>query len=90
VVTFGLKFDDDEVDRGKQRCFSLLNALRVIDISNNLGDAKSLVTHPATTTHASMEPEARAAVGITDNVIRLSVGLEFAGDLIEDLRRGLN
>ena len=52
-------------------------------------DAKTLVTHPATTTHASMEPEARAAVGIGDNVVRLSVGLEFAGDLIEDLRRGL-
>ena len=65
-------------------------ALEVIDISNNLGDAKTLVTHPATTTHASMEPEARAAVGIGDNVIRLSVGLEYAGDLIEDLRRGLH
>ena len=89
VVTFGLKYDDDEGGRGKKECFSLLNSLEVIDISNNLGDAKTLVTHPATTTHASMEPEARAAVGIGDNVVRLSVGLEFAGDLIEDLRRGL-
>ncbi|MEH6380439.1 MAG: O-succinylhomoserine sulfhydrylase [Dietzia cercidiphylli] len=99
VVTFGLKYDadggdggrddDDNGGRGKKECFSLLNALEVIDISNNLGDAKTLVTHPATTTHASMEPEARAAVGIGDNVVRLSVGLEFAGDLIEDLRRGL-
>ena len=88
VVTFGLKYDDDE-DGGKRRCFDLLNALRVIDISNNLGDAKTLVTHPATTTHASMEPEARAAVGIGQNVIRLSVGLEHAGDLIDDLARGL-
>ena len=88
VVTFGLKYDDDE-DGGKRRCFDLLNALRVIDISNNLGDAKTLVTHPATTTHASMEPEARAAVGIGQNVVRLSVGLEHAGDLIEDLARGL-
>lgn len=88
VVTFGLAFDDD-ADGGKQRCFDLLNALRVIDISNNLGDAKTLVTHPATTTHASMEPEARAAVGIGQNVIRLSVGLEHVGDLIDDLSRGL-
>jgi O-succinylhomoserine sulfhydrylase len=89
VVTFGLKYDDDEGGRGKKECFALLNSLEVIDISNNLGDAKTLVTHPATTTHASMEPEARAAVGIGDNVVRLSVGLEHAGDLIEDLRRGL-
>ena len=99
VVTFGLKYDadggdggrgdDDNGGRGKKECLSLLNSLEVIDISNNLGDAKTLVTHPATTTHASMEPEARAAVGIGDNVVRLSVGLEFAGDLIEDLRRGL-
>ena len=88
VVTFGLKYDDDE-DGGKRRCFDLLNALRVIDISNNLGDAKTLVTHPATTTHASREPEARAAVGIGQNVIRLSVGLEHAGELIDDLARGL-
>ncbi|AWH93126.1 O-succinylhomoserine sulfhydrylase [Dietzia lutea] len=93
VVTFGLKCgegDDGEIGSGKRESFALLNALEVIDISNNLGDAKTLVTHPATTTHASMEPEARAAVGIGDNVIRLSVGLEFVGDLIEDLRRGLD
>ncbi|TCW25115.1 O-succinylhomoserine sulfhydrylase [Dietzia cinnamea] len=93
VVTFGLKYeqgDDGEGGHGKKECFALLNALQVIDISNNLGDAKTLVTHPATTTHASMEPEARAAVGIGDNVIRLSVGLEYVGDLIEDLRRGLD
>ena len=95
VVTFGLKYDDkgdddDEGDRGKKECFSLLNALRIIDISNNLGDAKTLVTHPATTTHASMEPEDRASVGIHNNVVRLSVGLEHAGDLIDDLRRGLD
>src|SRR5699024_10249397 len=88
VVTFGRRYDDD-ADGGKRRCFDLLNALQVIDISNNLGDAKSLVTHSATTTHASMEPEARAHVGITDNAIRFSVGLEYAGDLIDDLRRGL-
>ncbi|HIW69374.1 MAG TPA: O-succinylhomoserine sulfhydrylase [Candidatus Dietzia merdigallinarum] len=88
VVTFGLSTDGVS-DGGKQRSFDLLNSLRVIDISNNLGDAKTLVTHPATTTHASMEPEARAEVGIGQNVIRLSVGLEHAGDLIDDLKRGL-
>ena len=88
VVTFGLS-TDDVTDGGKQRCFDLQNALQVIDISNNLGDAKTLITHPATTTHASMDPEARAAVGIGQNVIRLSVGLEHAGDLIADLARGL-
>src|SRR5699024_9063519 len=87
VVTFGLSTEGVD-DGGKRRCFDLLNALQVIDISNNLGDAKSLITHPATTTHASMEPEARAHVGITDNAIRFSVGLEYAGDLIDDLRRG--
>ncbi|WP_010540844.1 O-succinylhomoserine sulfhydrylase [Dietzia alimentaria] len=88
VVTFGLSTSGVS-DGGKQRCFDLQNALQVIDISNNLGDAKTLITHPATTTHASMDPEARAAVGIGQNVIRLSVGLEHAGDLIADLARGL-
>ena len=88
VVTFGLS-TSGVTDGGKQRCFDLQNALQVIDISNNLGDAKTLITHPATTTHASMEPEARAAVGIGDNAIRLSVGLEYVGDLIDDLKRGL-
>ena len=53
-----------------------MNALRVVDISNNLGDAKSMVTHPATTTHRRLTPEARAAVGITDGTVRISVGLE--------------
>lgn len=88
VVTFGLS-TSGVTDGGKQRCFDLQNALQVIDISNNLGDAKTLITHPATTTHASMDPEARAAVGIGQNVIRLSVGLEHPGDLIADLARGL-
>lgn len=88
VVTFGLSTAGVD-DGGKQRCFDLINALQVIDISNNLGDAKSLITHPATTTHASMEPEARAEVGIGENAIRFSVGLEHAGDLIDDLKRGL-
>jgi O-succinylhomoserine sulfhydrylase len=66
-----------------------MNALEVIDISNNLGDSKSLVTHPATTTHRRLTPEARAAVGITDGVLRISVGLEDVRDLVEDLERAL-
>ena len=66
-----------------------LNGLRVIDISNNLGDSKSLITHPATTTHRAMGPEGRAAVGLTDGVVRLSVGLEDTADLLADLKRAL-
>ncbi len=74
-----------EVDGGKQGAFRCLNALRLIKISNNLGDAKSLVTHPATTTHFKLTPEQRTELGITDGMIRLSVGLEAAQDLIDDV-----
>jgi len=74
---------------GKEAAFRALNRLRLIDISNNLGDAKSLVTHPATTTHQRLKPEERARLGITDGVIRLSVGLETLDDLIADLDRAL-
>ncbi|MFO1101917.1 MAG: O-succinylhomoserine sulfhydrylase [Methylocystis sp.] len=74
---------------GKAAAFRLANALEIIKISNNLGDAKSLVTHPATTTHQRLTPEARAALGIGDGMLRLSVGLEDADDLIDDLARGL-
>lgn len=77
------------VDGGKDEAFRCLNALEIIRISNNLGDAKSLVTHPATTTHQRLKPEARAQLGITDGMIRLSVGLEDASDLIGDLDRAL-
>lgn len=82
VVTFEL---DVPADAAKGAAFALLDALQVVDISNNLGDAKSLVTHPATTTHRRLAPEARAAMGITDGVVRLSVGLEDTGDLMTDL-----
>ncbi|GGM82009.1 O-succinylhomoserine sulfhydrylase [Terrabacter tumescens] len=82
VVTF-------ELDGGKDEAFALMNALEVIDISNNLGDSKSLITHPATTTHRRLAPEARAAVGITDGVLRVSIGLEDVRDLVDDLRRAL-
>ena len=79
-----------EVAGGKEGAFAFMNALRLISISNNLGDARSLVTHPATTTHMKIGPEERARRGITDGVIRFSVGLEDAEDLIDDLRRGLS
>jgi O-succinylhomoserine sulfhydrylase len=82
VVTF-------EVSGGKAEAFALMNALEVVDISNNLGDAKSMVTHPATTTHRRLTPEARAAVGITDGTVRISVGLEDPQDVLDDLARGL-
>ncbi len=78
-----------DVAGGKERAFTLMNALRLVDISNNLGDAKSLTTHPATTTHRRLEPEARAAVGITDGTVRLSIGLEDVRDLLADLDQAL-
>ncbi len=87
VVTFAL---DAPAEAGKAAAFAALDALQIVDISNNLGDAKSLVTHPATTTHRRLTPEAREAAGITDAVIRLSVGLEDPDDLIEDLGRALD
>lgn len=78
-----------EVRGGKQAAYSFGNALSIITIANNLGDAKSLITHPATTTHQRLTPEARAALGVTDGLLRLSVGLEDAGDLIADLDAAL-
>jgi O-succinylhomoserine sulfhydrylase len=73
----------------KEASFRFLDALRLVDISNNLGDSKSLVTHPATTTHSRLKPEERAALGIGDTLVRLSVGLEAERDLIADLERAL-
>ncbi len=78
-----------EIDGGKAEAFRFANALSIIKISNNLGDAKSIVTHPATTTHQRLTPEARAQLGISDGMLRLSVGLEDADDLIDDLRQAL-
>jgi O-succinylhomoserine sulfhydrylase len=78
-----------EVKGGKQAAFRCLNALRISRISNNLGDAKSLVTHPATTTHQRLTPEARAELGISEGFIRFSAGLEHADDLIEDFAAAL-
>ncbi|WP_375306709.1 O-succinylhomoserine sulfhydrylase [Bradyrhizobium sp. A11] len=78
-----------EVKGGKAAAFRVLNALKLARISNNLGDAKSLVTHPATTTHQRLKPEDRAALGIGEGFIRFSAGLEHADDLIEDLTAAL-
>ncbi len=74
---------------GKAGAFRFQNALRIVKISNNLGDAKSLITHPATTTHQKLSPEDKATLGIDEALVRLSVGLEDAADLIEDLDRAL-
>jgi O-succinylhomoserine sulfhydrylase len=86
VVTFELAAPEGQ---GKQRAFEVLDKLRLIDISNNLGDAKSLITHPATTTHRAMGPEGRALIGLGDAVVRLSVGLEGTDDLLADLGEAL-
>jgi O-succinylhomoserine sulfhydrylase len=86
VVTFELDVPESVA---KQRAFDVLDKLRLIDISNNLGDAKSLVTHPATTTHRAMGPDGRAAIGLGDGVVRISIGLESTNDLIADLDQAL-
>jgi len=78
-----------EVKGGKAGAFRCLNALQISRISNNLGDAKSLVTHPATTTHQRLTPEARSELGISEGFIRFSAGLEHADDLIEDFEQAL-
>ncbi|WP_424810861.1 O-succinylhomoserine sulfhydrylase [Roseococcus sp. YIM B11640] len=83
LVTFELK-------GGKAETFRFMNALKLVDISNNLGDAKSMVTHPATTTHMRVAPEERARLGITEGTVRLSVGLEDVADIIEDLAEALD
>ena len=74
---------------GRTSAFATLNALRLIDISNNLGDSKTLACHPASTTHSSVSAEERAAMGIAEGCIRVSVGLEDVEDLKEDLERAL-
>lgn len=78
-----------EVDGGRAAAHSVLNALELIDISNNIGDAKTLMTHPASTTHSSLTPEVRAGMGVTEGMLRISVGLEDPDDIIEDLGQAL-
>ena len=75
---------------GREAAFRFLDALRIVTISNNLGDAKSIVTHPATTTHQRLSEETRAALGIGPGLVRLSVGLEDTDDLLRDLRQALD
>jgi O-succinylhomoserine sulfhydrylase len=77
------------IEGGKQGAFNFMNAFRLIDISNNLGDTKSLATHPATTTHQRLKPEERQLLGITDGLVRISVGLEDVEDIKEDLAQAL-
>lgn len=90
VVTLDLDVPADATpDVAKKATFGVLDALRVVDISNNLGDAKSIVTHPATTTHRRLGPQGRAAVGIGEATVRLSVGLEDVEDLRDDLAQAL-
>ena len=78
-----------ELDGGRTQAHGLLNALELIDISNNIGDARSLMCHPASSTHHSMGPEGREAMGVGEGMIRINVGLEDPADLIEDLDRAL-
>lgn len=78
-----------EIAGGRARAFDLMRELSIIDISNNLGDAKSLITHPASTTHHAIGPEAREAGGISEGLLRLSVGLEDTADLLDDLENAL-
>ena len=84
-TTIGIEFAGNQ-----EQVFTFMNKLRVIDISNNLGDSKSLITHPATTTHRRLGPEVQAEMGITPSVLRLSVGLEHSTDLVKDLTQALS
>jgi len=77
------------IDGGKEAAFRFIDALEIILISNNLGDAKTLITHPATTTHKNLSPEARAELGIGDGLVRLSLGLEDVEDIWEDIEGAL-
>jgi O-succinylhomoserine sulfhydrylase len=84
-TTIGIEFAGTQKD-----AFRFMDSLRIIDISNNLGDSKSLITHPASTTHRRLSPDVQAEMGITPSVLRLSVGLEHIDDLIKDLTQALN
>jgi O-succinylhomoserine sulfhydrylase len=79
-----------EVAGGRDAAWKVIDATRLISITGNLGDVKTTITHPATTTHGRITPQARAAAGITEGLIRVAVGLEAAADLQADLSRGLD
>ena len=83
IVTFGVK-------GGREAAWKVIDSTRLISITGNLGDTKTTVTHPATTTHARISPEARAAAGITEGLVRVAVGLEAVADIRADLERGLS
>jgi cystathionine gamma-synthase/O-succinylhomoserine sulfhydrylase len=77
------------LDGGRAQAHAVLDALQLIDISNNIGDSKSLLCHPASTTHANMGEEARAEMGVSEGMLRMNVGLEDPRDLIDDLDQAL-
>ena len=79
-----------EIKGGKKAAFAFENALQIIRISNNLGDAKSLVTHPSTTTHKNLSEDDREELGISDGLVRLSIGLEDGDDLMLDVEQALH
>ena len=79
-----------DLTEGQEAAFRFLNALEIVIISNNLGDAKSIVTHPATTTHHRLPDEQKQALGITPGLVRLSVGIEDTEDLIADVLQALS
>lgn len=79
-----------EIEGGKEAAFRVASALEIVKISNNLGDAKSLITHPSTTTHQRLSEEARLGFGITQGMLRLSIGLEDPDDLAEDIALALD
>jgi O-succinylhomoserine sulfhydrylase len=83
-TTIGIEFNGSQKD-----AFAFMDALRIIDISNNLGDSKSLITHPSSTTHRRLSPEVQASMGITPSVLRLSIGLEHVDDLLMDISQAL-
>ena len=74
----------------REKAFALLDALELVDISNNIGDARSLMCHPASTTRAGMSEEARSEMGVTEGLLRINVGLEDIADITEDLDRALS
>jgi O-succinylhomoserine sulfhydrylase len=88
-MTLGGTMVTFEVEGGKAKAFDVLRRLKLVDISNNLGDAKSLMTHPASTTHRNIGAEVRAMMGITDGMLRLSVGLEDIKDILDDVKQAL-
>ena len=83
-TTIGIEFNGSQKD-----AFAFMDALKIIDISNNLGDSKSLITHPSSTTHRRLTPEVQASMGITPSVLRLSIGLEHVDDLLKDISQAL-